>query len=578
MTSIGFVVLTPILPHLIMRFPLPYNGCKISHIYAVLDLVAPSFHSTIAESEGAEYYDKQELDSTNGNRRFSQPHGVGSHELLSHPFSSSKKIILRDMISLKFLPEEIGDLARLEEMDLGISAIGSLPPSIGRLQNLKYLDLSNTSYLSNLPEEIGDLSSLKRLDLTKSSITTLPPSIGRLKNLDILLCSTQGYLTSLPEEIGNLASLKILDFATITIDAHRENFIVKNGRLLRIQELNLGYTQDLSKLSDIEEGFDGGTIMDLLRRPSITSLPPSVGRLQNLEVLCLGSTKNLLNLPQEVGDISSLKSLDLSGTGIVSLPPSIGRLHNLEVLLLPNTKRLSNLPGEIGNLCSLKCLDLGGSTIASLPPSIGRLENLEILRLPHTNNLPSLPKEIVNFNKLKQVSRVGIDSSISSIPLFSASRKSLRRFDFIESNRCKSPLLEETLRGIGTNQWEFLLKQTQNFQFLGYLGWAIKLERLESSGVSNSNVPLVGKLFYTLACNRARARTRFGTTEGKSMQPIPKLWPHLFHSPRRAFENDEFVTEADAIYQLLIDGREHFVATIMNRKTNGGVSEIEKDA
>ena len=62
------------------------------------------------------------------------------------------------------------------------------------------------------------------------------------------------------------------------------------------------------------------------------------------------------------------------------------------------------------------------------------------------------------------------------------------------------------------------------------------------------------------------------------MQPIPKLWPHLFHSPRRAFDNDEFVKEADAIYQLLIDGREDFVATIMNHSMNGGVSEIKKDA
>jgi len=182
----------------------------------------------------------------------------------------------------------------------------SLPPSIGRLHNLKELCLHNTNKLLELPEEIGDLTSLITLNLQHSGITSLPPSIGRLQNLEELnLCDTNNLLR-LPEEIGDLASLNRL----------------------------------------------------LLRRSGITSLPPSIGRLQNLKDLSVSQTENLLQLPEEIGDLASLITLSISGSGITSLPPSIGRLQNLEDLNLRYTENLLELPEEIGDLASLSSLRL----------------------------------------------------------------------------------------------------------------------------------------------------------------------------------------------------------------------------
>ena len=55
----------------------------------------------------------------------------------------------------------------------------SLPPEIGLLTNLTYLDLENNE-LTSLPPEIGLLTNLTTLDLGSNELTSLPPEIGTL--------------------------------------------------------------------------------------------------------------------------------------------------------------------------------------------------------------------------------------------------------------------------------------------------------------------------------------------------------------------------------------------------------------
>jgi len=69
-----------------------------------------------------------------------------------------------------------------------------------------WLGYSNISYL---PESIGNLHFLKELDLTHCNLSALPEAIGNLKNL-IELELFDNRLRSLPESISNLNSLKHL--------------------------------------------------------------------------------------------------------------------------------------------------------------------------------------------------------------------------------------------------------------------------------------------------------------------------------------------------------------------------------
>ncbi|PWI48986.1 hypothetical protein CEE45_03465 [Candidatus Heimdallarchaeota archaeon B3_Heim] len=120
---------------------------------------------------------------------------------------------------LSALPESIGNLKRLERLDLDGNRLSALPESIGNLKRLEHLDLRNDRFydnesvgnqLSALPESIGNLQRLKTLDLKGNQLSTLPESIGDLQQLRTLVLGYNQFST-LPESIGDLKELRTLD-------------------------------------------------------------------------------------------------------------------------------------------------------------------------------------------------------------------------------------------------------------------------------------------------------------------------------------------------------------------------------
>lgn len=120
-----------------------------------------------------------------------------------------KRLNLLKAYSLKKLPENIGELAELEYINVCLTKVDNLPKSIGNLKKLKYLYASAIP-LIDVPESIGDCESLIILDLHSTKITQIPDSVTNLKNLKSL---DLGYtkITHLPENIGALSQLVRLD-------------------------------------------------------------------------------------------------------------------------------------------------------------------------------------------------------------------------------------------------------------------------------------------------------------------------------------------------------------------------------
>ncbi|CAL9157577.1 plant intracellular Ras-group-related LRR protein 4 [Musa acuminata AAA Group] len=106
-------------------------------------------------------------------------------------------------------------------------------------------------------------------------------------------------------------------------------------------------------------------------------------------------------LPDSIGKLSGLVTLDLSENRIVALPATIGSLFSLTRLDL-HSNRISQVPDSIGDLCSLLFLDLRGNNLTSLPSIFGKLVHLEELDLS-SNQLSSLPDAIGNLIRLKKL-------------------------------------------------------------------------------------------------------------------------------------------------------------------------------
>lgn len=126
---------------------------------------------------------------------------------------------------LEDLPEEIGELRKLRELVIdngnGCSMNVALPSSIGRLENLRVLRLYGALDGSDaeegaaapasrpLPETLGKLSSLEELDLGRNGLTELPKQVASLKGLKKLGLD-YNEIGVLPSFVGNLTNLREL--------------------------------------------------------------------------------------------------------------------------------------------------------------------------------------------------------------------------------------------------------------------------------------------------------------------------------------------------------------------------------
>ena len=113
------------------------------------------------------------------------------------------------------------------------------------------------------------------------------------------------------------------------------------------------------------------------------------GRVVELELEDFGLTGAV---PAEIGQLTSLRELDLGGNQLTIFPAEIGQLISLQVLQIYCNK-LTRVPAEVGQLTLLKKLDLRDNQLTSVPAEVGQLTLLKELNL-RDNRLTSVPAAI----------------------------------------------------------------------------------------------------------------------------------------------------------------------------------------
>ncbi len=196
-----------------------------------------------------------------------------------------------------------------------------------------------------------------------------------------------------------------------------------NGRVIRLDLARnnlmgrlppeLGDLTSLSHLDLSGTRESSGDTRNKLAGP----IPPELGDLSNLVTLHLAHNQLTGEIPPELGSLANLKFLLLEGNQLRGeVPPWLGDLSNLVTLWLGSNRLTGEIPPELGNLANLKALILYDNELTGEVPSwLGDLSNLVSLWLGSNRLTGEIPQDLGNLSAL-QVLRLSFNELTGEIP------------------------------------------------------------------------------------------------------------------------------------------------------------------
>ncbi|KAG6491219.1 hypothetical protein ZIOFF_052555 [Zingiber officinale] len=318
------------------------------------------------------------------------------------------------------IPPLVGSLHKLSYLDLSWSNIGgTIPPHLGNVTNLRYLDLSWSDFDGTIPPHLGNLTNLRNLDL-RGNFNLYFPKDGH--SLDWL---------------SGLSSLIYLDMSNLNLSDAFHNLVSTINMLPSLQQLNLHdcIISNIPLSLNFPLNLTSLTTLDLSWNNFNSSFPNWLSNLTSLSSLKLEACEIRGTLPTEIRNLISLTHLDLPWNLLSSplpdtlwklkhltyldlssnllgnsLPLGIMNLSSLSTLHLNNCSLSGPIPSELGNLTTLNGLSLESNLLSGLiPHDIGKLVDLEYLELSinsfegditefHLSNLTKLKALILSEN------------------------------------------------------------------------------------------------------------------------------------------------------------------------------------
>uniref|UniRef100_A0A0D9XDV1 non-specific serine/threonine protein kinase n=1 Tax=Leersia perrieri TaxID=77586 RepID=A0A0D9XDV1_9ORYZ len=423
-----------------------------------------------------------------------------------------------------------------------MSISGAIPPALGELSHLRYLDLSDNHISGDLPPFIGNLTELRGLYLSTNQLNgVIPSSFGNLRQLRDLDISTNQLNGIIPISFGNLSSLVNLDLSgnllAGEIPAELSNIRTLQTMDLGQNHLTGGIPSSLAELNhmyyiSLERNTLSGSIpaaiftnctkmgvVDLGENNFSGEIPgdASSNFPNTFAVLNLYSNSLTGKLPRWLANCTILYLLDVENNSLVDELPTaiISGKKNLRYLHLSNNEQFTSddgntnlepffaavssctnileieagalgiggrLPGRLGSLLppNISHLNLELNAIEGpIPADMGDVINITLMNLSSNLLNGSIPASICRLRRLQQLD-LSNNSLAGELPPCFGNATSLGQLDV--SNNALTGTIPSSIGSLNLLLYLSLRNNQLSGQIPASLGQCSGMLRLDLSG------------------------------------------------------------------------------------------------
>ncbi|KAK1584058.1 hypothetical protein Q3G72_029506 [Acer saccharum] len=315
--------------------------------------------------------------------------------LLFHPYDPT------DSMKFLYFDTICGSFKLLRVLNLENMQIGCLHRQIGRLINLRYLDLKNTG-INQLPSSMRYLKSLQTLDISGNvSLRKIPDMICKMENLRHLYMNALTCTGKL--RIDTMENLQTLS------RIHIDNWKVKNsGNLVNLRKLGVEVFSD----SDLNRLFNSIAELERLESLQLVSvdidihLPslPTLSILRSVSKLCLEGRIRMLPPPDEfppnITQLTLHRSfLSVNPMGVLKLLPKLSILRLRKQSYTANQMTIYAGGFPLLNFLELESLE----GLEHLTIQDGAMPRLKHFRITGCQWLECLPVGIMSATTLQEL-------------------------------------------------------------------------------------------------------------------------------------------------------------------------------
>ncbi|XP_011043822.1 PREDICTED: phytosulfokine receptor 2-like [Populus euphratica] len=305
---------------------------------------------------------------------------------------------------------------------------GLIPPSLGRLDQLKSVNLSFNQLSGGLPSELSSLKQLEDLDLSHNLLSgQVSGVLSRLLSIRTLNISSNLFKEDLLE-LGGCPNLVAFNMSNNSFTGRISSQICSSSKGIQILDLSANHL-----VGDLEGLFNCSRSLQQLHLDSNSlsgSLPDFVYSMSALQHFSISNNNFSGQLSKEVSKLFNLKNLVIYGnqfsghipnafvnltfleqfvahSNMLSgpLPSTLSFCSKLHILDLRNNSLTGPIDLNFSGMPSLCTLDLASNHLSGpLPNSLSVCRELKILSLAKNELTGKIPESFANLSSLSFLS------------------------------------------------------------------------------------------------------------------------------------------------------------------------------